>query len=192
MIYLKTTYHHMMDKPGQPCESSESFSFTACIKNIISRKIGCRLECDSWSSRDIPLCTTVEQLERIDKEYLNHAYLHQRSIVKKTGCLIPCSYTEYMLAREPMKFENGTQTLQIKFSSPDVLKRTEELLYPFDSFISEFGGALELFLGFSCIMIRDFLEFLNKIKFGHGVLASPCPRQFSLLDKEKYYTLHDH
>jgi hypothetical protein len=51
MISLKTTYHHMMNKPQQPCESSESYSFTACIKNSISRIIGCRLEWDSWSSK---------------------------------------------------------------------------------------------------------------------------------------------
>ena len=50
--------------------------------------------------------------------------------------------------------------MEVKFSSPDVLERTEQLLYPTDSFISEFGGALGLFLGFSCMMIWDGLELL--------------------------------
>ena len=158
MIYLKTTYHQMMDKPEQPCEPSESYSFTACIKNSISKKIGCRLEWDSWSSSDIQLCTTVEQLKSFDKEYSNHWNLQRQSVIENTGCLIPCSYTEYKLATESMKFDHGTQKLNIRFSSPNVLKRTEQLLYPLESFVSEFGGALGLFLGFSCMMIWNGIE----------------------------------
>ena len=164
IIYLKTTYHHLMDKTNQPCESSESYMFTACIKNSISRTIGCRLEWDSWSSTDIPLCTTLEQLERFDKEYGNLWELQQyntaQQYIENTGCLIPCSYAEYKLATEPMKYDHGTQKLTITFSSQDVLKRTEQLLYPLESFVSEFGGALGLFLGFSCMMIWDGLEIL--------------------------------
>jgi hypothetical protein len=160
LIYLMTTYHTMMDKPEQPCESSESYSSTACIKNSISRRIGCRLEWDIWSSRDIQLCTRFEQLEKNDEKYLDLLELQQTTLVKNAGCLIPCSYTEYKLAREPMKYELTGKYLNIRFSSPDVLKRTEELLYPLDSFVSEFGGALGLFLGFSCMMIWDTVEFL--------------------------------
>ena len=39
-LYLQPIYHHMIDKPEKRCESSESYSFTACIKNSISRRIG--------------------------------------------------------------------------------------------------------------------------------------------------------
>jgi hypothetical protein len=166
LIYLETTYHSMMDKPGQPCESSEFYSFTGCIKNSISIRIGCRMEWDRWSSSDIPVCTTVEQLERFDAEYKNLWMLWQTRIVENTGCLVPCSYTNYKLATEPMKFDIETQRLAVAFSTPDVLKRTEELLYPLESFVSEFGGALGLFLGFSCMMIWDGLEifFLHCLK----------------------------
>ena len=102
----------------------------------------------------------MEQLEGFEKEYLNLRDLHQQKLVKNTGCLIPCSYTDYKLETEPMKYDWGdTQLLYLKFSSPDVLERTEQLLYPIASFISEFGGALGLFLGFSCMMIWDLLEF---------------------------------
>jgi hypothetical protein len=118
------------------CESSESYSSTACIKNSISGRIGCRLEWDSWSSGDILLCTTVEQLERFEKEYENINRLWQPNIVKKTGCLIPCSYTKYKLATEPMKYEYGSQKLTVAFSSPDVLKRAEQLIYPSLLFLS--------------------------------------------------------
>ena len=156
-----------MSKLEQPCESSESYSFTSCIKNSISRKIGCRMEWDSWSSKDIPLCSTLEQLEGFDKEYFALLKLHQQTLVRNTGCLIPCSYNDYKLATEPKKFAWETQLLQLEFSRPDLLERTEQLLYPIDSFISEFGGALGLFLGFSCIMIWDAVEslFLYFLKY---------------------------
>ena len=159
-IYLKTTYQNMMNKPKQPCEPSISYSFTSCIKNSISRKIGCRLECDIWSSKDIPLCSTVTQLERFDTEYQKIWFAYQSSIVKNTGCLVPCRYTEYKLATETGKMDWKAQRLSVGFSSPDALQRTEKLLYPLDSFISEFGGALGLFLGFSCMMIWEGLEIL--------------------------------
>ena len=38
--------------------------------------------------------------------------------------------------------------------------KKEILVFPFRSFISEFGGALGLFLGFSFIMIWDAIETL--------------------------------
>ena len=57
-LHLKTTYHTMMDKPKQRCEPSESYSFTACIKNSISKKIGCRLEWDSWERNTSMPCFT--------------------------------------------------------------------------------------------------------------------------------------
>jgi hypothetical protein len=79
LIYLKTTYQTMMDKPEQPCESSESYSFTACLKNSFSKRIGCRLEWVAWSSRDIPLCTTMEQLEQINEEHIDHSELQQKT-----------------------------------------------------------------------------------------------------------------
>ena len=69
LVYIKPIYHQMINKPEHRCESSESYSFTACIKNSISRMVGCRLEWDSWSSRDIPLCTRVEQLLKFETEY---------------------------------------------------------------------------------------------------------------------------
>ena len=42
-------------------------------------------------------------------------------------------------------------------------------MYPWASFVSEFGGALGLFVGFSFVMFWDFAEFffalfVNKVK----------------------------
>ena len=37
----------------------------------------------------------------------------------------------------------------------------EEILFDFQSFVAEFGGALGLFLGFSFVMVWDWLMTLN-------------------------------
>ena len=162
-VYMRAIYQRIMDKPGQRCESSESYIFTACITNSISRMIGCRLEWDDWSSQDIPRCSRVAELLRFEQEYLKLYGLSKETIVDYTGCLPPCRYTEYRLATEPVKYEVGNFILQIVLTSLDVIERTEELIYPMESFVSEFGGALGLFLGFSFMMVWDMLEFLMRL-----------------------------
>ena len=46
-------------------------------------------------------------------------------------------------------------SLEFILSSTDIVSRSEEKIYPFASFVAEFGGALGLFLGFSFIMVWD-------------------------------------
>ena len=149
-IIVRPIYHHKMDKPGQPCESSESYSFTACTKNSVSRKIGCRLEWDSWTSQDIPLCTTMDQIKSFEHEYfLINQEFEQSEIVEYTGCQVPCHYTEYLLATDPLRQKSSKFDLYTMLSSTDIVSKKEEIIYDFQSFVAEFGGALGLFLGFS-------------------------------------------
>jgi hypothetical protein len=169
VLYIRPVYHHMMDKPEQRCESSESYSFTACIKNSISRRIGCRLEWDRWSSKAFQVCTKIDQIKMFEKEYFHITeYLEQSEIVKYTECLLPCHYTEYKVAKEPLKLKELKFGLNIIQSSTDILSRTEELIYDTQSFVAEFGGALGLFLGFSFIMIWDGLNRLGHFMYDSG------------------------
>ena len=52
-----------------------------------------------------------------------------------------------------------TPGLVLRLSESKVEKRTEKVIYPIESFISEFGGAMGLFLGFSFMMIWDVIVF---------------------------------
>ena len=52
--------------------------------------------------------------------------------------------------------------LVLVWLSTDTIERTEQLLYPLESFVSEFGGALGLFLGFSFLMVWEVLEGFTK------------------------------
>ena len=56
-------------------------------------------------------------------------------------------------------------SIGIMFGSGTINVAREEKIYPLSSFIAEFGGCLGLFLGFSFLMVVDFLqENLLKIK----------------------------
>ena len=90
-------------------------------------------------------------------------------LVNYTGCSLPCTYAEYRLITEPVKFKEANQRLKLIWLSSNALERTEQLLYPIESFVSEFGGALGLFLGFSFLNIWDFIVYFltfidNKIE----------------------------
>ena len=54
--------------------------------------------------------------------------------------------------------------MQIALTSLVVIERTKEIIDPMESFISEFGGALGIFLGFSFMMIWDLLQFFMKLQ----------------------------
>ena len=75
---------------------------------------------------------------------------------EEVGCRKPCYYNEF-------KFVFGSPKVAVQPSAKNMVgfwaasRKTqieeEVLLYPFTSFIAEFGGALGLFLGFSFMTI---------------------------------------
>ena len=53
----------------------------------------------------------------------------------------------------------------LNFVSTDIRIEREVEIYPLLSFVSELGGSLGLFLGFSFLTIWDFIDFLI-LKYG--------------------------
>ena len=53
----------------------------------------------------------------------------------------------------------GQAIFSLSFSTDVLTVMEEDYVYPLDSFIAEFGGALGLFLGFSFLMIWDLIQF---------------------------------
>ena len=53
----------------------------------------------------------------------------------------------------------GQAMFSLSFSTDVLTVMEEDYVYPLDSFIAEFGGALGLFLGFSFLMIWDLIQF---------------------------------
>ena len=88
--------------------------------------------------------------------------------MKITGCKAPCKYTEYKVVGPVAKKMTKRFEFAISIVSTDVTVKTEELLYPITSFVSEYGGAFGLFLGFSFMMVWDvaffFFQAVKKFK----------------------------
>ena len=83
----------------------------------------------------------------------------QSDLVNYTKCLIPCKYKEFKIVGVPEKLESVKLTkMKLMMANMDILENNEELIYPFVSFVAEFGGSLGLFLGFSFMMIFDFFS----------------------------------
>ena len=112
--------------------------------------------------------------------YWSLGTMDMKEIVKETGCNIPCKYTEYNLPSS-MSIEKRKEMYVLKLidfmltqvfiranltgfrfilASNRVTKRIEVEMYPFSSFVSDVGGALGLFVGFSFMALWDAIEFL--------------------------------
>jgi hypothetical protein len=50
-----------LDVPEDPCIPARDYNFQACIKESLSRQVGCRTKWDRWSQPGRPLCTRMDQ-----------------------------------------------------------------------------------------------------------------------------------
>ena len=99
------------------------------------------------------------------------AMLSVSKITKLTGCLKPCQYNRYEIFRkiDTIVDTKGERSIELILATGHAAEQCEVLLYPPVSFVSEFGGALGLFLGFSFVMVLDAFEivftmFCNSVK----------------------------
>ena len=90
-------------------------------------------------------------------------FMDTETVESKSGCKKNCKYYEYSnvynfeLEDSEMSARNEIWLEMILVSSKITVKE-ETLIFTLRSFISEFGGALGLFLGFSFMMIWDGIE----------------------------------
>ena len=84
-------------------------------------------------------------------------------MINTTSCHPPCRYRHYQVYGEDMKGLMAGYGVGIVFLSTEFTLEEEAYVYPFISFVAEFGGALGLFLGFSFLMVWEFLYALFKV-----------------------------
>ena len=95
--------------------------------------------------------------------YINLSVVDMEDVMDIAGCLPPCKYTEYEdvdLKEYELQYNDTLQSFGLTYATSMVTVKEEIPIYPFSSFLAEFGGALGLFLGFSFFMIWDFLCWL--------------------------------
>ena len=119
--------------------------------------MGCRAEWDHLSNKGWPVCTETREIKKIALAYALLAEIGHGEIKNHTGCLLPCKYTEYTLVEKPIMIRGRGKTLHLIWSRKSVQIEKESLLYPFSSFLAEFGGALGLFVGFSFMVFWDLV-----------------------------------
>ena len=132
--------------------------------NGVARNAGCKPPWFSWSAPDIDECETLQNFSR----YKMHEDIYDYDlefITKKTGCLKPCKFREYLIAGVTSKLRNyslvdlnGKYCTQFIIASSILNKKKETYVYPAISFVSEIGGSLGLFVGFSFLSIWDWFD----------------------------------
>ena len=120
----------------------------------LSEKVGCRLPLDHWSKQDRAICTNEQEFGQFEQIYKKLFNGESDEIVDMTGCLQPCSFNEYKFTStsakvlpktDPESKDGGQTSLAFWVASSKTWIEEEVLLYPFTSFLAEFGGALGLF-----------------------------------------------
>ena len=125
-------------------------------------------------------------LRELELKFYSAKQMVPKTIATRTGCLAPCTYTEYRLRLETynaVKFRIlekifnfflqkmlGERGLILWNTSPFILVESEELLYSLPSLVAEVGGILGLFLGFSFMAIWEGVEtFTEAVAKRYGV-----------------------
>ena len=132
----------------------------------MSKVVGCRHVWDPYASTSVPLCTTTEQIQNFSKLYqYKFMYKDANELFELTGCPKNCKYYTYTMIKEfalsdKEMSEKNEIWIDLTLAGLTINVKKEIFVFPLRSFISEFGGALGLFLGFSFIMIWDAIETL--------------------------------
>jgi hypothetical protein len=157
--YISVTKHRKRNEKTNPCNENPNYDFQLCVRNSLTRKVGCRMPWDLRSSPNIPLCSGIDQANKFQEVCLDISLFSDlESIINKTGCIAPGFYKEYKLVLEPSNIEREYKGLYLAFTDNKVMVEEEIESYSGISLVSEIGGALGLFLGFSFVMVWDAAE----------------------------------
>ena len=61
MHSFKLIKHTNLDLTSKPCNSDRLYSFTDCIRDTLSKEVGCRLHWDKRTGQDLPTCHQLGQ-----------------------------------------------------------------------------------------------------------------------------------
>ena len=161
---FETIEHRKLNLARSPCIEDFNYSFSNCIRRAVVKKVGCILPWTPKRIKSKPLkdeCTSVIQYNEHSRIYHALALLEQRDIINSTKCNLPCRYREIRPLGDPIVTKIGGEdwfwVFALTLVSTDIKVETEALVYPFTTLVSDFGGSLGLFLGFSFLMLWDWI-----------------------------------
>ena len=150
---LTLTKHKRLNLDRRPCNEDLGYSFTICVQEYVSEKVGCRVPWGERSKQERVSCTTKEQFNHFEWIYKSLVNADSDAITKRTGCKVPCNYKEYKFVQSSPNPIPNPQSVAFWAASHKTHIEEEVLIYPFTSLVAEFGGSLGLFLGFSFLAI---------------------------------------
>ena len=100
--------HHRLDRADAPCEMSPGYNFGDCVLERLSEEIGCQF---SWTEiPDIPPCSGKD-IRKYIHLYQAFSFMEKRRLQERTGCLDPCSYTQYKATVTTSRLHNSKLSL---------------------------------------------------------------------------------
>ena len=105
-----------------------------------------------------------ETCRRYEELYKNLLVEDLDGIYKKTGCLKPCHYLKYWVEGDgiPTTYKSDHFLFSLVSVSNNTYVETEMPVYPWTSFVAEFGGSLGLFLGVSFMSLWDGIHVIQE------------------------------
>lgn len=181
-VNIEIIQHEKLNLDTQPCVTDETYRFDNCLRLHLESKAGCRLP---WHEKiygkrvDMKTCTTLEEFKTITMEkgygFGGYQTMEIKDIVRDTGCLTPCNYREIKEAAGPNtnfmddKTESGIFLWGPTIVSTDIRKEREKPSLPLSSLVGNIGGTLGLFLGFSFLLIWDWIEWTYNFVMARNV-----------------------
>ena len=156
LLFLSVTEHIDLDRKSSPCNDDPDFNFQLCVRKSLARKIGCKLPWDLWTSDHFPVCSDIDDLRKVHREYANIPSKELKNIVNRTECPKPCRYKEYKLVGEEQWHFPGF--IFLTFAKEEVVIEKEMTSYSGLSLLADIGGSLGMCLGFSFLMVWDGFE----------------------------------
>ena len=100
MQFITVTKHIKKKRSNHLCNDDSDYDFLVCVKQHIADTIGCKPEWENIS-KDVPNCTTLDQLNEHDATYINLSIINTREVFEKTKCLSPCRFKVCIRSIEP-------------------------------------------------------------------------------------------
>ena len=136
---------------------------------------GCTAPWDQRTTDKLPKCSKMSSMKAFVSYYNQVFYFNEEELKELTGCLLPCTYTHYSLS-DTFTISGNDSAFVIHYALTDLITEEEVLLFPIDSLVSEFGGALGLFLGFSFLGALSMMQIWVKAMFSMVRTNKPGPQ----------------
>lgn len=155
---IATTKKRMNRASKFECNADENYNFGDCVRQKIVESQGCQTLWDLRTEDKFPKCSNMSTMREFESYYNQVFYSSEEEFNNLTGCNPPCTFTKYSLSDSYSLVSSNESDFVISYALTDLITEEEVLLFPFDSLVSEFGGALGLFLGFSFLGAASTLQ----------------------------------